>query len=153
MAMAGLERATGAHCELPRATAKRWLPPSRSRARLVRRGASALRGPIAEENRLERFAFYPDPKGLGPKQIAAALKEKDAGVTAVDTLRQKASRFRGLRRSRRCSGGRTPIRPWRRRRARRSPVPMPRPLPANLAQISATVRDAWASKDGFAPLN
>ena len=39
-------------------------------------------GPIAEENRLERMLYWPDRKGLGLKQVQAALSSGDA--TAAD---------------------------------------------------------------------
>jgi len=53
-------------------------------------------GPVTEENRLERILFWPDRKGIGLKQVQAALAQQDP--TAIDpaTLADKSVAMQGL---------------------------------------------------------
>ena len=53
-------------------------------------------GPVAVEHRYERFAFWPDQKGIGARQIAAALAEMDPSVTSLETLASKSIALQGL---------------------------------------------------------
>lgn len=57
----------------------------------------ALRfGPLVEEGRLERLAFWPDPRGLGLKQVQALLAAKDPAVLAPGALAGKSVAVQGL---------------------------------------------------------
>lgn len=114
-------------------------------------GAEHLRfGPVAQENRYERFAFWPDPKGVGPKQIAAALRERDFGVTTREDLAKKSVALQGL------TAFETLF--WSADAERAAAAPdgkafrctYARAITANLAQMSAAIRDEWAASDGFA---
>jgi predicted lipoprotein len=53
-------------------------------------------GPITEDNRLERLLFWPDRKGIGLKQVQAALAEKDAGATDPAQLGTKSVAMQGF---------------------------------------------------------
>lgn len=53
-------------------------------------------GPITEENRLQRFLHWPDRKGLGLKQVQAAIAEQDASVTDAASLSGKSVAMQGL---------------------------------------------------------
>ncbi len=53
-------------------------------------------GPIAAGNRIERILFFPDRRGLGARQIAAALRSHDASVTNVDALSRRSVALQGL---------------------------------------------------------
>jgi predicted lipoprotein len=114
-------------------------------------GAEHLRfGPIAEQNRYERFAFWPDPKGLGPKQIAAALRDKDASVTTAEGLAQKSVALQGLTAFEILFWGGDAEKPAANAEAAALRCAYAKAIARNLAQISADVRDAWAPADGFA---
>jgi predicted lipoprotein len=53
-------------------------------------------GPVIEDHRFERLFFWPDPKGLGLKQIQDALAKQDAAVTEPDRLAGKSVALQGL---------------------------------------------------------
>jgi predicted lipoprotein len=53
-------------------------------------------GPIVEDRRYERLFFWPDPKGLGDRQIRDALAKRDESVTKPDALSGKSVALQGL---------------------------------------------------------
>lgn len=58
---------------------------------------SVLRfGPLAAGNRFERLFFWPDPRGLGLKQIQQVLAAKDENAATPEGLSQKSVAAQGL---------------------------------------------------------
>lgn len=53
-------------------------------------------GPALEQNRFERFLFYPDRKSTGLKQVQAILAKKDESATSPETLKGKSVAVQGL---------------------------------------------------------
>ncbi len=53
-------------------------------------------GPALEDNRFERFLFFPDRKGLALKQLQAILSTKDQSVLTVAGLKGKSVAVQGL---------------------------------------------------------
>ncbi len=53
-------------------------------------------GPVIENNRFERFLFYPDRKSTGLKQVQAILAKQDETATSVDTIKGKSVAVQGL---------------------------------------------------------
>jgi predicted lipoprotein len=53
-------------------------------------------GPILRDNRQERLAFWPDPRGLGLKQVQKILAATDETATRPDTLAKKSVGVQGL---------------------------------------------------------
>lgn len=53
-------------------------------------------GPVIQDHRFERLFYWPDPKGLGLKQIRDALAKKDEAVTDPQTLSAKSVALQGL---------------------------------------------------------
>jgi predicted lipoprotein len=53
-------------------------------------------GPIVEDRRYERLFFWPDPKGLGDRQIRDALAKRDESVTKQEALSGKSVALQGL---------------------------------------------------------
>lgn len=53
-------------------------------------------GPALEQNRFERFLFYPDRKSTGLKQVQAILAKSDESATDVERLRAKSVAVQGL---------------------------------------------------------
>src|SRR5262245_5500114 len=43
-------------------------------------------GPVAADNRLDRFHFFPDRRGLGARQVAKALETRDAALLDAAAL-------------------------------------------------------------------
>jgi predicted lipoprotein len=53
-------------------------------------------GPVNQAHRYERLFYWPDPKGIGLRQVKAALAKKDETVTLADTLVGKSVALQGL---------------------------------------------------------
>lgn len=53
-------------------------------------------GPVTEENRLERTLYWPDRKGIGLKQVQAAIAQGDATVTEASQLSGKSVAMQGF---------------------------------------------------------
>jgi len=53
-------------------------------------------GPVMSQNRLERVLFWPDRKGIGLKQVQAALAGSDPSATDPETLQGKSVALQGL---------------------------------------------------------
>lgn len=60
-------------------------------------GVSHLRlGPVEEEGRVLAIAFWPDPKGIGPKQTAALLAKADPAVLDPALMAEQSVAVRGF---------------------------------------------------------
>ncbi len=60
-------------------------------------GVEHLRfGPITENYKYERFAYWPDVKGRGLRRVRLLLKKKDESVLSVERLKKKSIAFQGL---------------------------------------------------------
>jgi predicted lipoprotein len=53
-------------------------------------------GPVAQEQRYDRIFYWPDPKGLGTRQVREALTKQDQSVTDVASLSGKSVALQGL---------------------------------------------------------
>jgi predicted lipoprotein len=53
-------------------------------------------GPVAHEHRYERIFFWPDPKGIGARQVREALAKLDQSVTKEEQLAAKSVALQGL---------------------------------------------------------
>jgi len=53
-------------------------------------------GPVNRNRRYDRLFYWPDPKGIGLRQIQKALADKDQSVTLADTLAKKSVALQGL---------------------------------------------------------
>ena len=53
-------------------------------------------GPIIQDRRYERLFYWPDPKGLGTRQIKDVLAKKDQAVTEPAKLAEKSVALQGL---------------------------------------------------------
>jgi hypothetical protein len=53
-------------------------------------------GPVNQAHRYERLFFWPDPKGIGLRQVQRALLKKDETVTSPDRLVEKSVALQGL---------------------------------------------------------
>ncbi len=60
-------------------------------------GVAHLRlGPVEDDGRVLAIAFWPDPKGIGPKQTAALLREADPAKLSPDHIAEQSVAVRGL---------------------------------------------------------
>lgn len=53
-------------------------------------------GPVTEENRYERIAFWPDPKNLTSRQLKRVLAKRDETATSAASLAKKSIALQGL---------------------------------------------------------
>jgi uncharacterized protein len=53
-------------------------------------------GPVTQDQRYERLFFWPDPKGLGLRQLQDVLAKQDEAVTEPDELAGKSVALQGL---------------------------------------------------------
>ncbi len=53
-------------------------------------------GPVVEKNRLEKFVFWPDTKGLGRRQVNRLIRRKSPSGLDPDTLGTKSVAVQGL---------------------------------------------------------
>jgi predicted lipoprotein len=53
-------------------------------------------GPVIERHRYERLFYWPDPKGIGVKQVQDALVQQDQSATLPDELADKSVALQGL---------------------------------------------------------
>jgi hypothetical protein len=53
-------------------------------------------GPVAEQHRYERIFYWPDPKGLGARQVREALDKEDQTVTHAASLAGRSVALQGL---------------------------------------------------------
>lgn len=109
---------------------------------------SVLRfGPLATGNRFERLFFWPDPRGLGLKQIQQVLAAKDESAATPEGLAQKSVAAQGLPALEFALFGTgaeklaTTDAPYRCRYAAAAA--------RNIANVVATVREGWAQGSGF----
>lgn len=53
-------------------------------------------GPVVQDHRYERLFYWPDPKGIGLRQVQDALAKHDSAVTLPDALAAKSVALQGL---------------------------------------------------------
>lgn len=53
-------------------------------------------GPVTEGNRLERFYFWPDPRGTTERQLQALLAKRDAALLEPGALKKQSAAVQGL---------------------------------------------------------
>jgi len=53
-------------------------------------------GPVNRHRRYDRLFFWPDPKGIGLRQVQKALADRDESVTLADTLADKSVALQGF---------------------------------------------------------
>lgn len=94
---AALNQSVGALCKEPSAAA---LKDARRAFAVTVEAWSRVEpirfGPVAEEHRYERIFYWPDPKGLGVRQLREALTTGDQSVTDSATLAGKSVALQGL---------------------------------------------------------
>lgn len=60
-------------------------------------GVAFLRfGPLVEGNRFERLSFWPDTRGVMPRQVQAALAAADPALLAAGALKSRSVAVQGL---------------------------------------------------------
>lgn len=105
-------------------------------------------GPITENNRLERMLYWPDRKGLGLKQVQAAVADKDASATDAAGIAGKSIAMQGLGALEFVLHGTDAETLAGKDGAYRCAYGLA--IAGNIETIAADVSAAWAKPDGFA---
>ena len=93
----GLSGKVQALCQQPSSAALKDAKHAFAGAVAAWSGVEILRfGPVTQDRRYERLFYWPDPKGLGLKQVRDALAKKDETVTSPETLAAKSVALQGL---------------------------------------------------------
>ncbi len=105
-------------------------------------------GPVAKQNRLERILYWPDRKGIGLKQVQAALAAEDPSATDPKKLAGKSVALQGLGALEFILFGTgadvlsTGVKPYRCR--------FGAAIAHNLASMATDIDKEWAEPKGFA---
>ncbi|MBN9278002.1 MAG: imelysin family protein [Hyphomicrobium sp.] len=106
-------------------------------------------GPMAQHERLEKFMFWPDRRGIGARQVANALSKRDPDVLDVARLATKSVAMQGLPALDTLlfakDEGSDP-------EARRHRCGFAAAVAANLARIAQSVSEEWADPNGFSKI-
>ena len=105
-------------------------------------------GPIMEEHRHERIVFWPDPKGIGARQVSRAMSKNDPTLISPEALAQISVALQGLTALEQVLYGGGGL--LGQKSGFRCQYAMA--IGANLAGIAARIDAAWASPDGYARL-
>ncbi len=92
-----LENALKKLCNMPDKPAHEQVKSAYKKLLISWSGVEHLRfGPVTQEYRYERFAYWPDIKGRGLKNVRKVLFKKDTSVLSVDSLKRKSVALQGL---------------------------------------------------------
>lgn len=105
-------------------------------------------GPVTENNRLERMLYWPDRKGLGLKQVQAALADKDASAADATGVSSKSIAMQGLGALEFVLHGQDAETLAGKDGAYRCAYGLA--IAGNIETIATEVSAAWAKPDGFA---
>jgi uncharacterized protein len=93
----GLKQSVSALCQKPSATALKDTQKTFAAAVEAWSVVEPIRfGPVAQEHRFERIFYWPDPKGLGTRQLREALAKQDKSATEAAGLTGKSVALQGL---------------------------------------------------------
>ncbi|WP_313622744.1 imelysin family protein [Achromobacter sp.] len=96
-AAATLESALGAWCAKPDAAGAKQVGTAFSALAHAWSGVEILRfGPLVQANRFERLAFWPDTRGVMPRQVQALIAAKDETLLKPDALAGRSVAVQGL---------------------------------------------------------
>lgn len=109
-------------------------------------------GPVVEENRYERIAFWPDPKGIGRRQVARAIRKRDSSLLDPASLSQKSVALQGLTALERLLYGKTGERLAKRGEETRFRCGYALTIARNLHTVAGAIEAGWGEDGAFARL-
>ena len=105
-------------------------------------------GPVMEKHRHDRVVFWPDPNGIGERQVSRAMAKNDPTLISPEALAQKSVALQGLTALEQVLyGGGGLLGQKSGFRCQYAAA-----IGANVAAIAAEVDAAWTSPDGYARL-
>ena len=105
-------------------------------------------GPVTDENRYDRIAFWPDPKNLTSRQMSKVLAERDQSVTSAESLAQKSIALQGLTALERLMT----MKPAEAREDASFRCQYAQAITENLVRITTAVSAAWGPKADFSQI-
>ncbi len=107
-------------------------------------------GPLLEEDRLNRLAFMPDPRGIAQRQIRKILAQKDVTATDAVALKDKSVAVQGLTALQLIAfdkDGRVVL--GEPGKLREFICGYAKAIAVNVAQVAGEVAAAWEDPDGY----
>lgn len=96
-ATSGLHAGLSAYCAHPDQDSRRQVEQRFADTVAAWARVEPLRfGPLVEENRLEHFFFWPDPRGVTQRQVRTLLAAADRAVLADDAFIQQSAALQGV---------------------------------------------------------
>ncbi|EFF74107.1 imelysin family protein [Achromobacter piechaudii] len=96
-AAGALDGALGAWCAKPDAAGAARVADAYTQLALAWSGVEILRfGPLVQANRYERLAFWPDTRGVMPRQVQQLIAAQDAALLAPGALAGRSVAVQGL---------------------------------------------------------
>lgn len=140
-------------CNTPTVDHLRFADEAYARAVMAWGRVEHLRfGPMAKNSRYERMAFWPDPKGIGRKQVRRALERREQSVASEQSLQNKSVALQGLTALEIILAGRGRDGLTKQNEAGEFRCQFGLAIAKNLATIASDVHRAWNSNDGYASL-
>ncbi|MCW3151995.1 imelysin family protein [Achromobacter spanius] len=152
-AAAALDGALGGWCAKPDAAGAARVGEAFSQLALAWSGVEILRfGPLVQANRFERLAFWPDTRGVMPRQVQQLIAAKDDALLAPGALAGRSVAVQGLPALEYVLYGD----PGLLKEGKQSATPTfayacgyARALAANVTTISRDVAQAWSAQGDF----
>lgn len=96
-ASTSMQKTLGAWCAKPDAAGSGHVKEAFTQLALAWSGVEFLRfGPLVQANRYERLAFWPDTRGVMPRQVQALLSAQDEAALAPGALASRSVAVQGL---------------------------------------------------------
>ncbi len=147
----GLSEALTAYCAAPSPTGRKTVEGAFAATVTAWGRVEHLRfGPMMDDHRHDRMAFWPDPKGIGSRQLAAELKEQDKEALDPAALAGKSVAMQGLSALESLLYGNGSETLSAETAAGKFRCGFAKAIAANVAGIAQAVNAAWAGDDGFA---
>jgi predicted lipoprotein len=152
-AAAALDGALGGWCAKPDAAGAARVGEAFTQLALAWSGVEILRfGPLVQANRFERLAFWPDTRGVMPRQVQQLIAAKDEALLAPGALAGRSVAVQGLPALEYVLYGD----PALLKQSTQSSAPTfpyacgyARAVAANVATISRDVAQAWSAQGDF----
>ena len=152
-AAAALDGALGGWCAKPDAAGAARVGEAFTQLALAWSGVEILRfGPLVQANRFERLAFWPDTRGVMPRQVQQLIAAKDEALLAPGALAGRSVAVQGLPALEYVLYGD----PSLLKQSTQSTAPTfayacgyARAVAANVATISRDVAQAWSAQGDF----
>jgi len=143
-AAAGMEQTLAGWCGKRDAAGARAVGNAFARLATAWSGVEFLRfGPLVQGNRYERLVFWPDARGVMPRQVRALLAEQDAALLAPGALAARSVAVQGLPALEYTLYGEPALLAEPQAPAAAYACGYARAVAANVAAISAEVDEAW----------